>query len=250
MKSKNDLKILLMQVRRDDETIQEELDEFVRYSGLSAEQFTQWNLFEKTNFDHSVLDGFDALFIGGSSDATVLDPEGYPFLDDLFKLLQYALEHNFPVLASCYGFEAAVAGLGGTIIEDEEYMEAGIFDLSLTPDGHRDRLFHDIPTPFAAVSGHKERAQTLPLGAINLVYSPMCPYHAFTFPGKPFYGFQFHPEIDRDDLVARLIRYGDRYVKDKDVFDKLISEAKAASDTPHSNSLVEQFVNRIILGGD
>jgi GMP synthase (glutamine-hydrolysing) len=44
-KQRAQLKLLLLQIRDDAETCQEELDEFVRYSRLDAQQFDVLNAF-------------------------------------------------------------------------------------------------------------------------------------------------------------------------------------------------------------
>ena len=87
-----------------------------------------------------------------------------------------------------------------------------LISIRLTAAAAQDPLLHDVPDGFWAVSGHKERAIELPETAILLAYTDRCPYHAFRMAGKPFYGFQFHPEIDPIDLVARITRYQQRYL--------------------------------------
>ena len=77
MKKTSDLKILLLQIRDDEITMEEEFYEFVQFSGLAAEQFTVLNTFITSDFDVSAIEHHDALFIGGSSDASVLKPEEF-----------------------------------------------------------------------------------------------------------------------------------------------------------------------------
>jgi len=73
--SKN-LKILYIQIREDEETALEEFLSFVKYSTLQQENFTTLNVFKTPKFEASeVLKNHDALFVGGSSDATVLSKE-------------------------------------------------------------------------------------------------------------------------------------------------------------------------------
>ena len=111
-KRKSNLKILLMQIRKDPQILQEELQSFSDYSGLARNQFTVLNVFQTPHFKPSVADGFDALFIGGASDANVLKPEKYPFVSECQQTLLHCLENEIPVFASCFGFQLAVLALG------------------------------------------------------------------------------------------------------------------------------------------
>jgi GMP synthase (glutamine-hydrolysing) len=244
-KERLELKILLLQIREDEFTRKEELNEFVRYGQLTAEQFTSLNVFDTPYFEPNCIDDYDALFVGGSSDASVLRPNEYPFVKDTKELLTYCLAKDIPVFASCFGFQVVVEALGGKVILDKEHMEIGAYSMQLTEAAKDDLLLHDTPNGFLAISGHKERAVSLPEGAILLASSELCPYHALKMAGKPFYGFQFHPELDKDDLASRLTRYCDRYLEDDGLLKQIIDNLQ---DTPESNQLIKKFIDRVILG--
>lgn len=242
--NRDSLRILLLQARNDLATQQEELEEFSRYSGLGIEQFTVLNGFDQADFSSTIIAGHDALFIGGSSDASVLKPELYPFVSPSQALILHCLECRIPVFASCFGFQLAVEALGGQVILDRQNMEMGTYPIYLTPQAQADPLCQTFPAEFLAISGHQERAATLPPQAIHLAYSQNCPYHGFTLPGQPFYAFQFHPEVNRADLIARISRYCDRYFEHPDSLRDL---ANSAQDTPIANQLIAAFVDRILL---
>jgi GMP synthase (glutamine-hydrolysing) len=244
MPKRENLKILLPQMRNDDSTRQEEFDEFVRYSRLEPEQFKVLDAFVTPEFEPSIVDGFDALFLGGSSDVSVIQPGLYPFIEPIKRLLIYCVEHSIPVFASCLGFQAAVEALGGKVIVDKANLEMGTYPMQLTDAARDDLLFHDIPDGFWAVSGHKERAKVMPEDAVLLAFSERCPYHAFKLPGKPFYGFQFHPEVDVYDLAVRIRRYYDRYLDDEGQLDDILNSLQ---ETEISNELIGKFVDRILL---
>ncbi|XGV95292.1 MAG: type 1 glutamine amidotransferase [Leptolyngbya sp. BL-A-14] len=246
-KQRSQLQLLLLQIRDDAVTCQEELDEFVRYSRLEASQFTVLNTFATPTFAANCIEGYDALLVGGSSDASVTQPEKYPFVEDTKRLLLYCLEKSIPVFASCFGFQAAVEALGGKVVVDAAAMEMGTYLLKLTEAAATDDLFHDVPDRFWAVSGHKERALSLPEGAVSLAYSKLCPYHAFRIIGKPFYGFQFHPEVDVIDLTKRITRYQERYLESAEALAQVL---QGLQETPIANQLIEKFVDRIVLAGE
>ncbi|AFY61631.1 type 1 glutamine amidotransferase [Synechococcus sp. PCC 6312] len=242
--NRNSLRILLLQARNDPPTQQEELAEFSRYSGLRPDQFTVLNGFDQAEFPPTVIHSHHALFIGGSSDASVLKPDLYPFVPPSQALILYCLEQRIPVFASCFGFQLAVEALGGRVILDREHMEMGTYPIYLTPNAEADPLCQTLPAEFLAISGHQERAVSLPPEAIHLAYSQLCPYHGFTLPEQPFYAFQFHPEVNRADLIARISRYCERYFEHPDSLQDL---ANSAQETPIANQLIATFVDRILL---
>lgn len=244
MRSRHDLQILLMQIRDDDHTRVEEFNEFVRFSGLHPSQLTVLNVFETPDFEPSCMAGFDALFIGGSSDASVTKPDRYPFVVSAQTLLLHCLDAHIPVFASCFGFQVAVVALGGEVQVDKANMEMGTYPMQLTEVAQQDPLFEDVPTGFWAVSGHQERAMTLPEQAVLLAYTDRCPYHAFRIADRPFYAFQFHPEIDPPDLAARITRYKERYLDGDDHLEQVVQSLQA---TPIANQLIGKFVDRILL---
>jgi GMP synthase (glutamine-hydrolysing) len=238
------LRSLYIQIRDDYPTRTEEFQEFVRYSGLAEHQFLTLNVFDTPHFDATLAAGFDAVFVGGSSDASVLEPERYPFVEDGKALLAYCVEWSIPVFASCFGFQLVVEALGGQVIADSEHMEMGVYPMQLTPAAQNDLLLHDTPNGFLAISGHKERALTLPHQTLCLASTERCPYHALKITGKPFYGFQFHPELNPQDLAARIQRYQDRYLKDDDHLQQILASLQ---DTPEANQLIAKFVDRVLL---
>ena len=97
---------------------------------------------------------------------------------------------------------------------------------------------------FLAVSGHQERALELPAGVTLLASTARCPYHAIKIDGKPFYGFQFHPEVDDLDLKARISRYQDRYLKTDGHLQEILDNLQP---TPEANLLLDKFVCRVLL---
>lgn len=243
-KEAGDLRILLMQIRDTDQVKQEELASFVAYSGLRADQFDVLNVFDTPQFTGDVLRGYDSLFVGGASEASVMDPEKYPFVESSVALMQYCLACEIPVFASCFGFQLAVLALGGRIVRDQSGYEMGTPEINITAAGHRDLLFHDSKDSFPVVSVHKERAPELPSTCELLAETDACP-HAFKVLEKPFWAFQFHPEVDKKTLVERLTYYKEKYTDDDGHLQDVLDNAQ---DTPESNGLVRKFVERVLLG--
>lgn len=242
----NRLRILLLQIRDQPRVRQEEHASFIAYSGLQASQLDVLNVFDTPHFDAGVLEDYDALMVGGASEASVLQPETYPFVDPGIRLLQHCMDVNLPVFASCFGFQLAVLALGGRIILDKADFEMGTLPIRTTGLAADDPLFHDVPDGFRAVSVHKERATELPDSCTLLAYTEACP-HAFRVSGKPFWAFQFHPELDRATLVERLTIFKSQYTEGDDHLENVLS---STVETPDSNGLVKKFVDRVLLGGN
>jgi GMP synthase (glutamine-hydrolysing) len=243
-KEAGNLRILLMQIRDTERVKREELASFVAYSGLRADQFDVLNVFDTPQFTGEVLRGYDCLFVGGASEASVMDPGKYPFVESSVALMQYCLACAIPVFASCFGFQLAVLALGGRIVRDQSGYEMGTPEISITAAGHKDLLFHDSKDGFPAVSVHKERAPELPSTCELLAETDACP-HAFKVLEKPFWAFQFHPEVDKKTLVERLTYYKEKYTDDDGQLQDVLDNAQ---DTPESNGLVRKFVERVLLG--
>ncbi len=235
-------RVLLLQIRDEPRVRAEELASFIRHSGLSPGQIDVLNVFDESHFDHRVLDGYDSLFVGGASEASVMEPERYPFVPPACELLSYCVEQSIPVFASCFGFQLAVVALGGKLVRDADNFEMGTVPMSLTSAAAQDPLFRDVPDGFFAVSVHRERAARLPFNVELLAYTAACP-HAFRVSGKPFWAFQFHPELDRDTLAERLTIFGEKYTDGDGQLKRVI---KSIVETPESNELVKNFVQRVL----
>lgn len=237
------LRLLLLQIRDDAGVRAEEHASFARYAGLAQDQIDVLNVFSTPTFSHAALAGYDALLVGGASEASVLEPDSYPFVDDSIALLQHCVAADIPVFASCFGFQLAVLALGGTIVRDAADYEMGTPRINLTTAAASDPLFSDTPNGFCAVAVHKERAPELPASCELLAYTAACP-HAFRVRGKPFWAFQFHPEVDRATLVERLTHFQAQYTAGTE---QLQSVLDSAEETPESNRLVRTFVEKVLI---
>jgi len=242
-KDKPDLKILLLQIRHEERVKVEEHESFATYSTLNKNQIDVLNVYETPVFSLDIIDGYDALFVGGTSNANVLKPEKYSFLENCRELLRYCLKIDIPVFASCFGFQLAVQALGGEIIHQEKDFEMGCLPISLSDSISTDPLFYDTPDGFLAITVHQQFAVNTPPGCQLLAYTDNCS-HAFRVIGKPFWAFQFHPEVDKATMVERLTIYKEKYTDDDEHLDEILASAK---ETPESNILVQKFVERILL---
>lgn len=233
-----------MQIRQETETRLEELQSFAQHCGLATEQFTILNVFDQPKFNSDVLEGFDALFVGGSSEASVLEPEKYPFVTTAQALLRDCIRLKVPVFASCFGHQLAVMALGGEVVTSEGEFEMGSMPIRLRPTAKGDLLFHDTADEFLAVSVHRELNTKIPAGCTELAYTDVC-CHALKVDDAPFWTTQFHPEVDLDVFIRRLTLFRDKYTEDANHLQYILDTAEATSD---SNALLKKFVDRVLLG--
>lgn len=241
---RSQLKLLLLQIRDQPNVRREEHSSFCQYGKLHPAQLVVHNVFDRPDFDAGILSGYDALVVGGASEASVLELERYPFVHDCIALMRASIERGLPVFASCFGYQLATLALGGTIVRDESDFEMGCIDITLTSDATEDILFRDFPSPFPAVAVHRERSLAPPPGTIPLAFTDAC-NHAFRVIDKPFWAFQFHPEVDREILIERLTIFQQHYTDGADHLQEILS---AARETPDSNKLFELFIDRVLIG--
>ena len=117
----------------------------------------------------------------------------------------------------------------------------GTLPISLEKKAKKDPVCKGIQNPFYAVSVHKESAHSLPKNCHSLAYTDFC-IHGFRVDSKPFWAFQFHPELDRPTLTSRLGVYKEKYTKNGHHFQGIID---GLVDTPEANKLVRNFVEYV-----
>jgi GMP synthase (glutamine-hydrolysing) len=102
---------------------------------------------------------------------------------------------EFPILGICVGFHFMSLHFGGTAGP----AATGEFGkVEITIDDHDD-LFLDVPDKFQAWESHNDEVKLLPENFTKLAHSDICNVQAFKYETKPFYGVQFHPEVEHTE---------------------------------------------------
>jgi len=240
-KTRDNLKLLLVQARKDQQMKLHEITCFETSGGLSDERVASHDLLEKP-LDVGEIGRYDGILIGGSGDHSVLDD--VPNMKSLADLVWEAKTRDLPMLGSCWGAQFLAKTFGGQVIHDREHKEVGSILVTKAAAAKDDVLFVDMPETFWAQAGHSDRVSVLPAGAVLLASSSVCPVQAFTFPQSGMYGVQFHPELGKDDLVLRLKYYRENYISDTDSVDTISGSLK---DTAEAASLVGKWIDRVVL---
>lgn len=196
-----------------------------------------------TSLDLGILEGVDALLIGGSGDHSVLDDT--PAIHGFIGFLEKVCELGFPTFASCFGFQGLALALGGSVVSDASRAEVGSYPLTVTPAGAIDPLFSSLPVPFIAQLGHKDHVTSLPAGVENLAQSERSHFQALKVVGKPIYATQFHPELTWQENRMRFLRYMKTYGA---IFGEEVAKERLDSHVPgpEANTLLARFVDLVL----
>jgi GMP synthase (glutamine-hydrolysing) len=236
------LRYLLLQSRdRDDPIREQEVCCFARALECDAGRIDVVDLIHEVPAA-ARLRAADVVLMGGSGDYSVA--AGGPWLDGALDAMHELYELAIPTFASCWGFQALARALGGEVVTDLARAEVGTFEIQLTAAGRRDPLFGPLGERFLAQLGHQDVVTRLPADAVLLATSGRGVNQAFTFPGKPIYCTQFHPELDRPSLIERAMHYPE-YVTDVAGV-PLDTFAQMCRDTPEANTLLLRFVGHFL----
>ena len=238
-------RILLFQARNHDDLARlEERQSFADKAGLDIEQIVPCDLLSGTPTLQEVL-GYDALMVGGSGDYYV-SKGNLPGFTQILELLRGIVAHGHPTFASCFGFQLMAQALGGEIVYDQEGMEVGTYDLTLTEAGQKDELLGALPRQFRAQLGRKDRASRLPPGCVNLAFSESAPFQAMRIPEKPIWATQFHPELSGEENWTRFQRYQKGYASVLSDEEQMAA-ASRFRDSPETLLLISRF-KELIFG--
>ncbi|WP_267424628.1 type 1 glutamine amidotransferase [Methylobacterium sp. GC_Met_2] len=150
------------------------------------------------------LDDFDGVIFTGS---TLKVSEGTPEVTRQVDLMRAALEAGRPIFGSCWGVQVAATVAGGKAAENPRGPEYG-FARSITPteEGRTHPLLAGRPAAWDAPAIHSDAVLQPPPGARVLAGNPMLGIQAIEirYGTGWFWGTQYHPELDLDELAAML----------------------------------------------
>ena len=238
------MRFLLLQIRNPDDPMRaHERAAFARTIGCRIESIDVFDVLA-IKISQKVLESADVILIGGSGDYSALSTD--PWMNRALEGLSLLYESKRPTFASCWGFQAFARALGGEVIHDADNAEVGTHQLMLTEQGCRDPLFGTLPRRFPAQMGHQDHVVRLPAEAIPLARSERVENQAYTFPDRPIYATQFHPELNASDLMDRLRQYPE-YLQE--TTGQTFEEFRARTqESPDAASLLRRFVDMIFSG--
>jgi len=238
--------ILILQLRPEDETSDNEFEAIVKYSGLDHKDVRRIRI-EKAGIPNDlVLENYSAVIVGGSP-FDISTPQGkksavqLKIEEDFMRLFDDVISNDFPFLGVCSGNGLLGKYLGASI--STRYAEGvGCATLTLTEEGKEDPLLSGFPDQISVLHGHKEACDTLPDGSILLMTEAACPVQMFRV-GRNVYATQFHPEGDAEGFSLRINIYKDHGYFMPHEAEDLIEKIRHAK-TPYSQKILKRFAER------
>lgn len=228
---------VLLQVRAHLEARDHERLCFMESGGLSPRELDCIDLVQQPELRWERVRGADVVFVGGAGEFSARSD--HPFTQPLMNVVRRLAASGTPLLGSCWGHHFLARALGGKVVLDREHSEVGTFSIHLTEAGREDPLFGAFPKRFPAHLGHHDRVAELPPGFLELGRSERCGHQIIRLAGKPVYGTQFHAEMNRDHMEARLLMYRDSYLPkemEASECERLLRE------TPEAEGLLRRFL--------
>jgi GMP synthase (glutamine-hydrolysing) len=112
------------------------------------------------------------------------------------------LEHfRGPILGECVGLQLMAVHFGGKA-GPSEIPEYGLSRLKVVEE---DDLFKGLPREFLVWESHNDEVKQAP-GFAVLAVSENCKIQAVKHLEKPFYGVQFHPEVNNTEHGEEILR--------------------------------------------
>ncbi|MCK5666506.1 MAG: hypothetical protein KAI17_23605, partial [Thiotrichaceae bacterium] len=195
---------LILQLRPEDNTADNEFAAILKYSGLKEKSVQRIRIEKNGIPDDLSLDDFCAVIVGGSPFDISTPLEDKPAIQkkiegDFKQLFDKIISRDFPFLGACSGNGLLGSYLGVSI--STKYAEpVGCVSLKITEEGKNDALLSDFPAQVSVLLGHKEACDTLPRGAVLLMTGVACPVQMYRI-GKNVYATQFHPEGDSEGFT-------------------------------------------------
>jgi GMP synthase (glutamine-hydrolysing) len=161
------------------------------------------------------LSAFDGVAWTGSS-LNVYD--AIPAVRAQVELARAIFEVGVPQFGSCWGLQVAAVAAGGTVQANPRGRELGIArHIRLTPAGAGHPLYAGKRAPFDAIGVHMDEVTALPPGSTVLAGNDMSVVQAaeIRYKAGTFWGTQYHPEYDFNEISAVILRHGRRLVDAK-----------------------------------
>lgn len=237
----SNLNVLLLQIRKPEDPMRmNEVGAFADSIDLMPNQIITADLIHSppTKLE---LKNADLILIGGAGDYSV--PKGGQWLERALDTMRSLYAKRKPVFASCWGFQAMAAALGGSVDTVSHLAELGTIELTVTLEGKSDPIFGYLGSNFWAHVGHHDTVIQLPEHAIRLACTSLVPNHAFKMPDAPLYCTQFHSELTKDLLIQRLSTYPEYTEEIVGIpLDEFVLKLR---ETPEANNLIRRFAQHI-----
>lgn len=195
---------------------------------------------------YSALADFDGIVWTGSA-LHAYRPE--PEVRSQIALARLAFETKVPVFGSCWGLQVATIAAGGEVGPSRNGREIWIArDIALTAEGRAHPMFSGKPPRFDAITVHRDEVVVRPATMRVLAGNLHSPVQAAEITlGGGFWGTQYHPEYDLQEIAVVMRRYGDVLIEDDAMFaspgsrNRTINELSELGRDPGRKDLAAQY---------
>jgi len=148
-----------------------------------------------TPFADLAKDDIQGLVLSGGAPRIGLD-------SPLGNCAEYLEKAHFPILGICAGHQFIARFYGGEV-KPSVVPEFGKIELILLK---KDPLFTGVTERSVVWESHNDEVTRLPKCFIHLAESETCKIQAMRHQDKPFYGLQFHPEVEHTQYGEEIFR--------------------------------------------
>ena len=145
-------------------------------------------------FQEITKEGIGGLVLSGGSPRIGIEGE-------LGNCREYLEKAVFPVLGICAGHQFMARFFGGDA-KPSKIPEFGKITLTLLEE--ENPLFTNVPKQSIVWESHNDEITLLPDSMKNLARSKYCQYQAIMHKEKPFFGLQFHPEVNNTEYGEQI----------------------------------------------
>ena len=147
-------------------------------------------------FEEITREDVDGLVLSGGAPRIGLD-------GDLGNCSEYLEKADFPILGICAGHQFMGRHFGG-VVSPAKIPEFGKIELKLIKED--DSVFCGVPNKSIVWESHNDEVVALPASFELLGESENCKIQAMKHKKKPFYGLQFHPEVEHTEYGERIFK--------------------------------------------
>lgn len=237
--------VLILQLRPEDETSDNEYQAFLKYGELETRDTRRIRI-EKAGIPELDIHDYSAILVGGSP-FDISTPQNeksdiqLQLEADFDALLERVVTEDFPFLGACSG-----CGLLGSYLKtpiSTTYGEpVSCITGSVTEAGAADPLLADFPEQIDVMVGHKEACDHVPRGSELLVRGDVCEVQMFRV-GNNVYATQFHPEADSEGFCVRINVYKHHGYFAPEEANALMERIKTHH-TPYPQMILKRFIAR------
>lgn len=146
-------------------------------------------------FEEIIKEDIDGLVLSGGAPRIAIE-------GSLGNCGEYLEKASFPVLGICAGHQFMAQFFGGEA-KPSKIPEFGKVELTITK---QDIIFDGVPEKSIVWLSHNDEVTRLPNDFELLAESENCKIQAMKHNKKPFYGLQFHPEVEHTEYGEQIFK--------------------------------------------